>query len=258
MEPQVLPHIVFNDPHLPWERPMLRSAEDVGDPQDLEPWLAIFPFDCNGPDLELRLSPSQLNGPTAIYSKTDANNNRVVLTQSSAFTLSMTVQEYLALPTTLPPGATKVSIPAFSLDQETFNEIKNDPTPVEVIFLSGKLFKALFPLSASKTPDLSHFRFCAHVRNVNTEGMVSAGVEDKGLFSILHSKRTGPTTIAQNTAPRSQVVHLISLEHLDQMVGVDTMKDDELVAFVSLYHWTYLCQPPLSVNFVDGKVLIRV
>ena len=79
--------------------------------------------------------------------------------------------------------------------------------------------------------------------------MADAGVEDAGLFSVIHSLRTGPTDIAQNTAPRTQAVHLLNLEYIEQ---TPTPGANDLVALISLYSWTYLCQPPLSVNFVDG------
>lgn len=79
--------------------------------------------------------------------------------------------------------------------------------------------------------------------------MGQAGVEDKGIFSIIHSRRSGPTDIAQNCAPRPQIVHLISLEFIADIT--DTLEDTDLVALISLYSWSYLCQPPLNVNFVD-------
>ena len=79
--------------------------------------------------------------------------------------------------------------------------------------------------------------------------MASAGVEDSGIFSILHSLRTGPTDIAQSSPPRSQTVHLVSIEFVDQLLAPSS---GDFVALISLYSWTYLCQPPLSVNFVDS------
>ncbi|KAL8692917.1 MAG: hypothetical protein Q9218_002143 [Villophora microphyllina] len=79
--------------------------------------------------------------------------------------------------------------------------------------------------------------------------MADSGVEDTGLFSVLHSLRTGPTDVAQNTAPRTQAAHLLNLEYIEQMAVPEA---GDVVALVSLYSWTYLCQPPLSVNFVDG------
>jgi hypothetical protein len=41
---------------------------------------------------------------------------------------------------------------------------------------------------------------------------------------------------------------MISLEFVEQMQDVG---DEDLVAFVSLLRWTYLCQPPMLVNFID-------
>ena len=79
--------------------------------------------------------------------------------------------------------------------------------------------------------------------------MKQAGTEDQGQFAVVHSRRSSPTDIVKNTAPRPQAVHLISLEFLADM---ETLPNDtDLVALISLYSWTYLCQPPLSVNFVD-------
>lgn len=78
--------------------------------------------------------------------------------------------------------------------------------------------------------------------------MADAGVADSGIFSILHSCRTGPTDIKAGKPPRPQIAHVISLEFVDEM---DTPADDDMVALISLYSWNYLCQPPLSINFVD-------
>ncbi|KAF2737783.1 hypothetical protein EJ04DRAFT_574290 [Polyplosphaeria fusca] len=280
-QPSVLPHIVFNDPHLPWERGAPGITDKFSNPdQDSIPWLAVFPFDCNGTtpeQQELRLTPAQLNGPYAVFKKFSQESSDtagpqgpggpsvktpVELKQSAFFTLPMTVSDYLVLanPPDIPEGSnldpknfTKVRIPPFRNDPD-YSEFEKLNTPVEVLFMSGKLFKQLFPLNDQKLPDVTPFRYLSHVRNVNTEGMVQASAEDAetGLFSIIHSKRTGPTDVAQNTPPRPQIVHMLSLEYVDQMTGIDIMADDELVAFVSLHRWNYLCQPPLSVNFVDA------
>jgi hypothetical protein len=45
---------------------------------------------------------------------------------------------------------------------------------------------------------------------------------------------------------------VISLEYVEWMEQDSPIKDTDLVAFVSLYTWNYLCQPPLTVNFVDS------
>jgi hypothetical protein len=129
-------------------------------------------------------------------------------------------------------------------------------TIVEVIFMTGKLFKSQFASRSDPGKvDIDQHRFCAHVKNVNTHGMTSAGVSDDGLFSVVFSRRSGPLDIVVNTAPRTQVVHMISLEGLGvgSMTDISSLADTDLVAFVSLYSWTYLCQPPLTINFTDCK-----
>jgi len=205
------------------------------------PWLALFPFDVNHPDSpELRLTTDQLADI-----KTALNLSKAPV-PSATFSVSTTVKDYMAITknTTL---KTVFKIPDFSTD-DNWTKIKADETPVEVVFLSGKLFKDLFYVAG--VLDQKNFRNCAHVRNVNTTGVTGAGLNDTGLYSIVHSKRSGPLDIAQGKPPRSQAVHMVSLEFLETLTDV---KDTDLVPLISLYRWTYLCQPPLSVNFIDSK-----
>ena len=238
-QPSVLPHIIFNDSHLPWERELYKTTNNGL--QNRVPWLATIPFDCNGPQAipELRLSEAQLNGAGAVYT----NSLKSTVTQSSQFSIEMTVKEYFQLNSSNP----KVRIPPFSTKDKDFSEIKDHGTLVQVIFLNTTLFKQLFV--RNNQVDLTQYQYVSHVRNINTQGMADSGVEDTGLFSVVHSLRTGPTDIEPGRAPRSQTVHVITLEYLDE---IDIPGDDELVALISLHAWTYLCQPPLSVNFVDS------
>ncbi|MCJ1309781.1 hypothetical protein MMC25_003442 [Agyrium rufum] len=250
-QPNILPHVVLNDPHLPWERQL--ASTTVRKDEDIMPWLAVIPFDCNGPDEipELRLNASQLNQDSAVYVRDMslyASTDTATVKQSATFTIQMKMQEYLALSArNNMPKATKVHIPPFT----AANTDTVDPmTTVEVIFVNAGLFSNLFVSKKSpSTVDVGPYRYAAHVRNINTVGMPGAGVQDAGYFSIVHSIRTGPTNIAANTAPRSQTVHMITLEFVEDMA---IPADGEYVALISLYSWTYLCQPPLSVNFVDS------
>ncbi|ODQ51288.1 hypothetical protein SAICODRAFT_26731, partial [Saitoella complicata NRRL Y-17804] len=274
-QPNVLPHIIFNDEHLPWAR---NIQERNSDEEDMIPWLSLFPFDCNDPtDPELRLTADQLNGPTAIYQNSivqDGVSRLQTTQQSSTYTVSMTVREYLDLPNraTSAPGSTRVHIPPYTdpaKNPETEDPSLDSNIPVQVIFLKFSLFKKLFPIktapsstaspgasgaAASSFPDIASFRFLAHTRDVNTQGIATtsaSAISDTGVFSVVHSKRSGPTDIRQGSKPRSQTVHLISLELVDQL-EVTGIADDELIAFVSLTRWTYLCQPPQIVNIVDA------
>jgi hypothetical protein len=153
-QPMILPHIVLNDPHLPWEQPM----SGVRDDEQLMPWLAVLPFDCNalGAEQELRLTPDQLNGNTAVYK--DPNN--LPVTQSSYFSLTMALKDYFLLGSN--QQSTKVYIPPFSTKDKDFSEIQNLTTPVDVIFLSGKLFKGLFGSKTDSTKlDISQYQYCS-------------------------------------------------------------------------------------------------
>ncbi|KAL8832471.1 MAG: hypothetical protein Q9191_000241 [Dirinaria sp. TL-2023a] len=245
-QPMILPHIVFNDPHTPWERAVAVANNDFDD-DDVVPWLAALPFDINGPDTaqELRLTSDQLAGSGAVYTPSDGS----AVVQSTTATITMPLSQYLQLDSPSSKSATPVHIPPFRTNGD-WADMQNDNTPVQVIFMNGSLFCRLFQsrTDAAKL-DVSQFRYCAHVRNINTQGMADSGVEDTGLFSVLHSLRTGPTDIAQNTAPRTQAVHILNLEYIENMTMPPA---NDLVALVSLYSWTYLCQPPLSVNFVDA------
>lgn len=252
---QIAPHIVFSDPHLPWERSVY---DDESDTDNINPWLALFPFDVNHPTSpELRLTNDQLSAVRVALGQPD-------LDPGPAFSFSSTVQKFANLPkpttrTSTPTGTgttgAQIWIPDYSRDDMYQTSMLTDTTPVELIFLQGGLFKKLFcSKSDPNKPDLRQFRYCAHVRNINTTGMTNAGTNDTGLFSIVHSKRSGPTDVAQGAAPRSQAVHLLSLEYLDSLKSASfQVQDADLICFVSLHRWTYLCQPPLTVNFIDSK-----
>ena len=156
-QPSILPHIVFNDEHLPWERKTSTSSHED---DDIVPWMAVFPFDCNRPadnrptdPPELMLSSSQLNGAGAVYTRAD--NSTVV--QSSTFSISMTLQDYLQLDSHNGfAGATKVHIPPYP------KEGLDSTTPVEVIFLNAVLFNNLFPQKPDGTgTDIGRYQYAA-------------------------------------------------------------------------------------------------
>ncbi len=188
-QPNILPHIVFNDAHLPWER---RPAEQSPDEGDILPWLAVFPFDCSGPRGELRLTTDQLTGSSPVYTPKATGASSTPLQQTAAYTLQMTVREYFDLPNS--SKGTKIHVPPLAVTPDSgYSDTDDGPTQVEVIFMSAALFKDLFLIYAdTKRPDLTPFRYLAHARNVNTAGMTASGIDDTGLFSVLYSKRTGP------------------------------------------------------------------
>jgi len=275
---RTLPHIVLTDPHLPWEReavPLdetsigtfkntmadtLRNtvAEPLRDkiPQPLTstlpealrnriPWLALLVFDAD----ELTLSTDILNGTTKFFTdatlgKTSDTDNAIPVKQSSTFAVSTTVGNFVQLQNCAIPYAAT-------------SELISSTEAMDVIFLKKDLFNSLMVNSTTQKADLTKYQYLAHVRNVNTLGMADAGVEDQGLYSLVVSHRTGPTTFLDSgdgkikplSKPTTQVVHLVSL------CGIEAMKlpiKTDLVGLVSLYSWTYTCLPANTVNFVDA------
>jgi len=258
---------VLNDPDLPWER-------DINQGRAKTPWLAVFPFDVNrSDDPELKHEPGTLRrffeelrdvGDPEL----PADDNLLKQLVSGTCTIQTTLSKYHKISShrTAVEGATfrRPAHDGFDETDEELARLKAGETPeetgspkdeaVQLILLKGDLFKKLFCPSGSTTPDIDQFQYCAHVRSINTEGISDAGVSDKGVFSVIHSRRSGPTDIADNSPPRSQAVHLLSLEGVEEMSDVT---NNQIVVMISLYRWTYLCQPPVSVNFVDGKSLSR-
>ncbi|KAL8692918.1 MAG: hypothetical protein Q9218_002144 [Villophora microphyllina] len=156
-QPMILPHIVFNDPHAPWERSV--SVANHFSDDDVMPWLAVIPFDINGPAVtqELRLTAEQLSGPGAIYTPSDGS----ALTPSTTLAVTMPLSQYLQLDVTSSSSGTRVRIPPFRQDLD-WADMQNDSTPVQVIFLAGSLFNGLFRSRSDSTKlDLSQFRYCA-------------------------------------------------------------------------------------------------
>ena len=151
-QPSILPHIVFNDEHLPWEQ---KTSTSSGEDDDIVPWMALFPFDCTGPanPPELMLSSNQLNGVGAVYTPTKTST----VVQSSTFSITMTLQDFLRLESRNGiAGATKVHIPPYPTTKLDLS------TSVEVIFLNGNLFNQLFPQKSVGTgADIARYQYAA-------------------------------------------------------------------------------------------------
>ncbi|KAF8441173.1 hypothetical protein BGX38DRAFT_1144418 [Terfezia claveryi] len=248
--PEVLAHVVMNDPTLPWERYASENAER-NNPDDYQwnrvPWLAVLVF---SPD-ELKLSDAQLTGANSIFKETSFN------AQGATHTDTMAVE----IPVSDLPKLDKsqVAVPATFQDAEISAE--EAKLTANVVFLEKDLFNNLVAKydkdgrivngGGSDAPDVSRYRFLAHLRHINTEGMAYADEVDIGEdsdrnFGIIVGHRTGPLT-TQN--PVQVAVHLVSIE------GVERMKpypvEQGRVALISLYSWTYMCLPANSANVAD-------
>jgi len=197
-EGRILPHIVFQDPHVPWYRPAGLSLwmTDAVDTNSLEtepqpnpdghnfmPWMGILVFKpsdltVDGPsasDLGLTADGMQSYDPT----KLPANG---------AF--QMTVSQYLTniksrvcyeIGYQIPHARND---PAKSLEDTTDDEykrLKKSPEVMNAIFPTKKQIQTV--LGGGDSIDLTPLkaqRLLSHVRHLNTIGFPDAGVEDEG------------------------------------------------------------------------------
>lgn len=226
---ETLPHIVLMDQHLPWERTASKVTPVPDDrARNKVPWLAVVVFTQE----ELRLEESILkNGIFSEIPKFEA-------TQDTTLAINMQISDILKTKDTTSP-ITKLD--DLDLTART-----------DVIFLKKELFTSLVttydddgnPKTPQPVPDVSRYKFLAHVRNTNTQGMAEACLTD-GHFSIVVSHRVGPINITQ---PTPVVVHLISIEGVENMTLPITT---QFVALSSLQSWTYTCLPPSSLNVLE-------
>ncbi|KAJ9494738.1 hypothetical protein H2202_009814 [Exophiala xenobiotica] len=302
-EARILPHLVLNDPHYPWEispgktqnlaEPIdpdtitNQSGETKTVKRSMVPWVALLVF--NPDDLHFTTldEPKSLNLPGF---KVDAD----LKMQNANGTFSMQVKDYFS---TVAESARIDYAAGFTGDDTGLAEITGSTDLVNIIFPTKDLVTKLFSISDSPKPmapnsgsqpsspqapdppphqGIEQYKYMAHVRHINTEGCPDAGVEEEGMFSIVVSPRPGalhdsvlsgnvwkdlPSDLSQ---PRTQVVHLISIEHLDSTldswINPPTTSPSspnapapptDRVGLVSLFSWIYQTLPPNPVNFVD-------
>ena len=253
-EPRILPHIVFQDPHLPWERDA-SSTDNKNDPEwtrNRVPWLALLSFSIGDDGInaglnELTLSPDLLSGPNTIFPATMTQP----VTQSATYSVNMSMNDLWSMaPTVVTPIYAKES-----------NEPVDGSTTADIVFVPADLFTTFFSkydlsgavVPGQTSPDVSRYKYLAHVRNVHTAGMADSGVSEDGLFSIVVGHRAGPITI---TKPTTVVVHLVSIENIEAGIkfplnAAGIPPKTTHVGLASLYSWSYQCLPPLSISLSD-------
>ncbi|RDW58743.1 hypothetical protein BP6252_13219 [Coleophoma cylindrospora] len=225
---ETLPHIVFKDPYLAWERPVSTHIETTSVYK--VPWMALIAFT----EDELRLEPNELEGDTGLFRNFTAESNKLAprIEQDANLAVQMPLDQVLNLAYCRTP----VEVAGHDTSKET---------SLSAIFLKPSLFNELFRNQGindgdQRFPDLSRYGYLSHVRQINAEGMPEAGVERFAHHSIVLSHRTGPVN---QKNPTPVVVHLVSLEGIENMEWPipDSAK---FVAMPSLYSWTYMCHPP--------------
>lgn len=210
---KTLPHIVFNDPHFPWERAK-STANDDKDGFNQVPWVALIAFTEN----ELRMTPEEAAVAFQGASPGDMQPNENLGYDFVSVDLL----------TKLPNLTKMVGAPVG----------KEKKQKVSIICVKKALFSGLF--SQDGKGSTTKYKYLAHVRKVATAGMVSAIEGTTVTLSSIVSPRPGPFHTKE---PSKVFVHLVTLEGIDKK-PMSEIK--ERVAMVSLYSWSYTSLPPDS------------
>ena len=241
---ETLPHVIFNNPTFPWERPGSEDADSPPSPPDYSrnrtPWIAVFPFT----EDELKLAQADLSGEHGLFNNVPSAKDGAK--QSSTFSVTVPVNQLTNIESTATPYTKNVA---------------EDTTLTNTILLKRELFECLFSKYGRSgdtepftTPYVQHHRFLAHQRVINTDGMAESGAQDtddSGTFGVVVSHRCGPPSI---TVPTPVYVHLVSIEGVEQMAEFSSDESIRFVALVSLASWSYVCLPPSTLTVRDEMI----
>ncbi len=258
----VLPHVVFNDPELPWERVGSWDSEpSAGTPLGKEdwdrnrtPWLAVLTFTRE----ELSLSP---DGLTAVLANTSLKGSTVA--QTETFGVDLPTEDLKKMENDFLRIPYKDDIDSVAEAKTTMIFVK--PTLFNCLFANyddkGSISPRIGQKDKTPAPTVWQYRFLAHVRSMNPSGMAHASAEDVVVnrdFSIVVGSRTGPLlplpATQPNKPPATQIVsvHVVSIEGVEKMrpfpLDTATLKR---VGLVSLFSWTFECLPPESRTIAD-------
>jgi hypothetical protein len=118
-----------------------------------------------------------------------------------------------------------------------------DTDPCSFIQIGTDTFQAITPL-------LEELRFLAHCRQSNIADKAELGLEQNGLFSVVVGNRFPAEPAQGDTAPRKNIVHLVSLEGLETyLVDQPNFGGHTSVALLSLASWSFLTLPDRLQDF---------
>lgn len=239
---ECLPHVVLNTPTFPWE---WEASNKKQEPDFLKnrnrvPWLAVLVFTKE----ELQLAAEDLHGEKSLFKDIDSLKKGVK--QAPTMSVHIPVTEVDKI------HKTKSPIKPHLMDPETVS--------TDVILLPTKLFKEVFAGDDTdggntgaidkEHPNVRPYRFLAHRRDINADGMAVASLmaddNDRASFSVVYSHRTGPVDMKEPTAC---IAHLISIRGVE---GMNWPGDEtRYVALSSLHSWTYTGLPPETPSVRD-------
>ncbi|KAJ4314162.1 hypothetical protein N0V84_009046 [Fusarium piperis] len=243
---ETLPHIVFNDPHLPWERRIDKEEDEAR--RERTPWLALLVFSQD----ELQLPNDILQGAESPFSATSlAKDSQGTVKQSPDFALTLSGPDVQALNqqgsiiSPIPqPDDPESKTTAIFLQTKLFQNLITTYEQKEKTTEDGKTLMITSPKEDQAAADVSRFKYFAHVRHVKTAGMTTSYQYKDGLFSVILSHRAGPLSVDQKVPA---VVHLVSLEGWKDM-SLPLPSSAQYVAVSSLHSWSYTALPTGGVS----------
>ena len=220
VQAQTLAHILFADSYLLWER----LIEGEGNGFERAPWLALLVFS----EEELVLNEQVLDPTSSLLKGTNlaeiARNDKTKIQQGPTLAIKTLISD---MPRNHEKLKTKIPYA---------KDIRGD-----VIFITPLLFELLTtdytpdgkPDTSQDAASVARYKYLAHVRYSNAEGMEANG--DHGLYAVVHSHRIGPLRTDKSSRT---IVHLVSLEDLSGWTRSDVSGSDYIV-LSWLYSWSY-------------------
>ena len=148
----------------------------------------------------------------------------------------MKVSEYMSLKSRV---AVKTGLHGGSKDLE---KLANSSEQTNIIFPTKELVRIICNTDSAGTSlaPLNALQLLSHVGHVNNRGLPDYDPLESIYFSVMVAGMTGNVRPTQLTP---QVVHLVSIGHLDSTIMSGLMGPSDRIGLVSLYTWTYGCIP---------------
>jgi hypothetical protein len=245
-EGRILPHMVFNDPHVPWLRDagLTSWATDPisGAPTGKSwagrtkvPWMGLLVFQPE--NLRVTAADAKLLGLDGLDAWTKSIPDKPPADLSYSMNVSdfMRLKSRVLIETGLTPGS------------EDWNDMMGSTEQTRAIFPAKDQVLKIFSVNGAGTSlaPLNSLQMMSHVRHVNNKGLPDYDPLGTSYFSVVVSGMTGNVTETQLT---THIVHLVSIEHLDTTITQGLKGPSDRIALISLFSWNYQCVPE-SVDF---------
>lgn len=228
---RILPHVVFSNPHVPWE--LSPDHDDAVGNEYLGkapvPWLALLVFTAD----ELNVLPSA--SPP--------------LTPSTTLAVSLSKKQLHDLRAS--SQSPKIQAPISD------DKLKDSPdSNVNAIFVNSAAFRAYFaaqaPNNDEKEPAISRFAYLSHVRRSQSTKVQPLQQPPTDTFGITLGHRAGPMGITGST---TAYAHLVSLKGVQDLV-LPQDGATELTALISLFSWTFSWVPDTEAQVEETMQLL--